>query len=89
MPTSTYDMLVTKLVDSLGVDPEAIRPEATFADLEVDSLAALELEVICESDLDIKLGLDQLKDSEMNLSQFVAHVEKLLEQRQSVLTEGG
>ncbi|NEB75935.1 acyl carrier protein [Streptomyces sp. SID14478] len=83
MTTAAYDMLVTKLTQDLGVDAALIQPEATFADLEVDSLAALELGVILEEDFKIKFDLEELRREDMTLGQFTRHVERLLAQAAS------
>ncbi|MEV6576394.1 acyl carrier protein [Streptomyces sp. NPDC051577] len=89
MSDATYDMLVTKLTENLGVDTAAIRPDATFADLELDSLAAMELAVILEEDLGIKFDLDQLKQTEMTLNQFALHVDRLLSEKRSLAEKAG
>ncbi|MGB8943525.1 MAG: acyl carrier protein [Streptomyces sp.] len=89
MSTTTYDMLVTKMTDGLGVDAAAIRPDATFADLEIDSLAALELGVILEEDQGISLDLEYLKETDMNLSQFSAYLDTLLEEKHALPAEAG
>jgi acyl carrier protein len=41
-----YDVLVDRLIEHLGVNPDRIRPEATFNDLGLDSLAMVELAVV-------------------------------------------
>lgn len=38
-----YEKITTVLSDKFGVAPGDIRPEATLADLELDSLAAVEV----------------------------------------------
>ncbi|MEV6962701.1 acyl carrier protein [Streptomyces sp. NPDC051207] len=83
MTTATYDMLVTKLSGDLGVDETLIRPDATFAQLEVDSLAVLELGVILEEDFRITFDLEEFKREDMTLEQFAGHVQALLDARPS------
>jgi acyl carrier protein len=41
-----YEVLVDRLCKHLGVSPDQIRPEATFNDLGLDSLAMVELAVV-------------------------------------------
>ncbi|CAL9329746.1 hypothetical protein SUDANB108_00047 [Streptomyces sp. enrichment culture] len=86
MAIATYDMLVTKLSKDLGVDETLIRPDATFAQLELDSLAALELGVILEDDFQIKFDLEELKREDMTVEQFADHVQALLDARPSSTT---
>ena len=53
------DRLKTILMDRCGVSEEAIRPEATLqADLELDSLDAVEFAMAMEDEFNIKI-LDQ------------------------------
>lgn len=52
---STYDTLVTLLVEKFQVDPVMIRPGVTFEDLEIDSLFMVELMLVVQSDLGIKI----------------------------------
>ncbi|GHH56243.1 acyl carrier protein [Streptomyces candidus] len=87
MSTATYDMLVTKMTENLGVDASRVRPDATFADLELDSLAALELGVILEEDLGLTFDLDELRREEMTFGQFSAHVERLLAEKRSAAVD--
>ncbi|WP_405628696.1 acyl carrier protein [Streptomyces sp. NBC_01174] len=87
MSTAVYDMLVTKMTENLGVDPSRVRPEATFPDLELDSLAALELGVILEEDLGVAFDLEELKGEEMTLVQFSKHVERLVAEKRSAAVD--
>ncbi|MFI0242345.1 acyl carrier protein [Streptomyces sp. NPDC016845] len=87
MPTAMYDVLVTKLTTDLGIEEKDIRPDATFADLEIDSLAALELGVILEEDLGIKFDLDELRRQDMTLEQFAGHVDGLVAGRRPQAAE--
>ncbi|MBY8886097.1 acyl carrier protein [Streptomyces sp. PTM05] len=54
------DLLKEALTDSLGVPSESITPEATFEDLELDSLALAELAVICEERTGHPVGDDNI-----------------------------
>ncbi|GHH45391.1 phosphopantetheine-binding protein [Streptomyces candidus] len=44
----SYPVIVEVLTESLGVDADLVDPEATFEDLELDSLSLLELVLILE-----------------------------------------
>jgi acyl carrier protein len=43
------------LRDHFEIEPEALRPEATFAELEMDSLAMVEVLAILEDEEDVRL----------------------------------
>lgn len=58
--SDAYALITTTLVDNMQVEPEEIKPEATFEDLEIDSLFLLELAVTIEN----RLGV-QLQDGEL------------------------
>ncbi|WP_019544469.1 acyl carrier protein [Streptomyces sulphureus] len=47
------DRMIRLLAEQLGVDAEELRPEQTFRELGVDSLALVELVVAVENDLDL------------------------------------
>jgi acyl carrier protein len=46
--SKVYEMVAEGLILHLGLDPELVRPEATFTELGVDSLAMIELALILE-----------------------------------------
>ncbi len=49
------------LVEAINVDPEAVTPEARLSeDLEIDSLAAVELSLELETEFDIRIEDDEL-----------------------------
>ena len=57
------DRLKTILMDRCGVSEEAIQPEATLqADLELDSLDAVELAMAMEDEFNIKILDQDMKD---------------------------
>ncbi|MBT2427480.1 acyl carrier protein [Streptomyces sp. ISL-112] len=87
MSSATYDMLVVKMTENLGVDASRICPDATFLELELDSLAAMELGVILEEDLGVTFDLDELKGEEMTFDQFSRYVERLVAEKQSAAVE--
>ncbi len=49
------------LVEAINVDPEAVVPSASLSeDLEIDSLAAVELSLELETEFDIRIEDDEL-----------------------------
>jgi len=55
---SMYDTLVNLLVDRFEVDRAEIRPGITFEDLEMDSLFVVELLVVVQTELKVKIDED-------------------------------
>jgi acyl carrier protein len=53
-----YDTLVNLLVDRFEVDRAEIRPGITFEDLEMDSLFVVELLVVVQTELKVKIDED-------------------------------
>jgi acyl carrier protein len=53
-----YDTLVNLLVDRFQVDPAEIKPNVTFEDLEMDSLFLVELLLVVQSELGVKISDD-------------------------------
>ncbi|GAA2135812.1 phosphopantetheine-binding protein [Kitasatospora kazusensis] len=53
--TDTYDRLATLLVDKFDVAPGALSPGASFADLDFDSLAVIELFVTIQEQWQVPL----------------------------------
>ncbi|MBC6447896.1 phosphopantetheine-binding protein [Actinokineospora xionganensis] len=53
-----YDRLVDLLVTRFEVDRAEIKPGITFEDLEMDSLFLVELLLVVQSDLGVKLDED-------------------------------
>ncbi|MGA4851055.1 acyl carrier protein [Streptomyces sp. G5(2025)] len=64
------------LSNKLKVSPEAITPEATKDDIELDSLAVVELSLLLKSELDIDVSDDDLLEAET-----VADMVELMETR--------
>jgi acyl carrier protein len=54
-----YDHVVAILTTRFGVAPEEVRPEATLADLDLDSLALVEFALTVQSELGVALGDDE------------------------------
>ncbi|MCG7210093.1 acyl carrier protein [Streptomyces arenae] len=59
----SLDALKTILVDSFQIPADQITAEAVPADIGLDSLAFVELSLILEKDLDIKISDDELTDA--------------------------
>jgi acyl carrier protein len=55
---STYEKVTELLVSRFQVDPAKIRPDATFAELEMDSLFLVEFLLTVESDFGVKVSED-------------------------------
>ncbi|MFI0353844.1 phosphopantetheine-binding protein [Actinomadura sp. 9N407] len=53
-----YDTLVDLLVNRFEVDRAEIEPGVTFEDLEMDSLFLVELLLVVQSELGVKVGED-------------------------------
>ncbi len=70
------DQLKTILVDTLKIDPETITPEATREDIELDSLAVVELSLLLKAEF----GLD-VSDDELLEAATVADIVALLDER--------
>ncbi|MFC3998991.1 acyl carrier protein [Nocardiopsis sediminis] len=58
MGATTYDRLVDLLVTRFQVDREAISPDATFEELELDSLFLVELLLVVQSELGVEISED-------------------------------
>ncbi|GLX47811.1 phosphopantetheine-binding protein [Streptomyces sp. MB22_4] len=64
------------LSNKLKVSPEAITPEATREDIELDSLAVVELSLLLKSELDLDISDDDLLEAGT-----VADMVRLMEER--------
>jgi acyl carrier protein len=56
--TDTYERFVEILTTQFQVEPDEIRPDVTFEDLELDSLFMVELVLVLQKELGVKLGDD-------------------------------
>ncbi|MDQ1005906.1 acyl carrier protein [Streptomyces sp. V4I23] len=65
---TTYDQLVHILTGKLEVPAERVRPDALFGELELDSLAVVELEVVLEETFGVELWSDGF-DQSMSLAE--------------------
>ncbi|MFF2517982.1 acyl carrier protein [Streptomyces sp. NPDC058086] len=59
--STTYDQLVEILARLHGAPADRISPEATFAELDVDSLTMVEISIRIERDLGVAVGDDELR----------------------------
>ncbi|MBH5334681.1 acyl carrier protein [Streptomyces pactum] len=58
--SSTYDRLVTLLTNGFGIEPGEVSPETTFEELDLDSLALVELTLAAQDEFGIQLADDDL-----------------------------
>ncbi|MER5739757.1 MULTISPECIES: phosphopantetheine-binding protein [unclassified Streptomyces] len=59
-----FEQLKEILVNKLKVDPEQITLEATREDIELDSLAVVELSLVLENELGVAVSDDALLEAE-------------------------
>ncbi|GAX58153.1 acyl carrier protein [Streptomyces olivochromogenes] len=59
--STTYDQLVEILARLHDASADRISPEATFAELDVDSLTMVEISIRIERDLGVAVGDDELR----------------------------
>ncbi|MFD9304489.1 acyl carrier protein [Streptomyces sp. NPDC060048] len=58
-----FEQFKSLLVDKLKVSPELITPEATREEIELDSLAVVELSLMLESELGLTISDDELLEA--------------------------
>ncbi|MEU2758779.1 phosphopantetheine-binding protein [Streptomyces sp. NPDC007027] len=73
-----YAHLVTLLTDKFEVAADLIRPDATLGDLELDSLAVVELYVTLQEEWDVPLG-DSEASAELTVDEVARSVTALLD----------
>jgi acyl carrier protein len=56
--SDAYDQLVNILVTRFEVEPEEVRPDVTFEELELDSLFLVELVLVVQQELGVKITDD-------------------------------
>ncbi|QHC23795.1 acyl carrier protein [Streptomyces sp. GS7] len=71
--TTTYEFIADLLTEHMGVPEDIIKPDATFWDLELDSLTLVELTVIINDRLGIKLTEEDIRPT---LGEFCQIVEE-------------
>jgi acyl carrier protein len=57
---SAYARLSTILVTYFGVEESEVRPETTFAELDLDSLAIVEFALVAEKEFGVAIGEDEV-----------------------------
>lgn len=62
--STVYDRVTELLVDKFGVPEEDITPEATFEDLDLDSLDLVEFALAAEEDLGVRISDEEAEDLE-------------------------
>ncbi|KOV78597.1 acyl carrier protein [Streptomyces sp. NRRL WC-3618] len=58
-----FDTLKEMLVSKLKVTPETVTPDATREDIELDSLAVVELSLVLEKELGLTISDDELLEA--------------------------
>ena len=78
---TVYDKVKELLVDKFGVEEDEVSPEATFEDLDLDSLDLVEFALAAEDELGVRITdeeaeqLDTLDDTVKLLEEKGAKVE--------------
>ncbi|MGK5631866.1 acyl carrier protein [Streptomyces sp. URMC 123] len=72
--SAMYDKLAELLVTRFAVDPDLIGPDATFAELEMDSLFLVELLLVIQSEFGVEIGEDATAPGDT-----LAHAAELIE----------
>lgn len=81
MSSAVYGKVKELLVEKFGVEEEEISPEATFSDLDLDSLDLVEFALAAEEEMGVRISdeeaeqLDTLDDTVKLLEQKGATVE--------------
>jgi acyl carrier protein len=60
MSTTVLERLSEILVGYFGVEPEEVHPGATFAELDLDSLAIVEFGLVAEKEFGVTIGEDEV-----------------------------
>ncbi|MFE0186440.1 acyl carrier protein [Streptomyces sp. NPDC058989] len=74
--SGAYTEICTVLTETFGVEPDALRPSATFEELDLDSLALLEFALVMGERLGVS-GADADLRPAMTLREASAFVESL------------
>ncbi|RST07054.1 acyl carrier protein [Streptomyces sp. WAC07149] len=75
-----FETLKEILVGKLKVEPDQVTPEATREDVELDSLAVVELSLVIEKELGVAVSDDELLDADT-----IGAMALLVEQRMSTI----
>ncbi|BAJ28545.1 MULTISPECIES: phosphopantetheine-binding protein [Kitasatospora] len=73
-----FEEIKAILVHKLKVTPEQVTPEATREDIELDSLAVVELSLVLETEFGVSVTDDELLDTET-----IGEMAELVESRMS------
>lgn len=57
---SALSRLSTILVSYFGVEEDEVRPDVTFAELDLDSLAIVEFALVAEKEFGVAIGEDEI-----------------------------
>jgi acyl carrier protein len=57
--TEIYERLATVLVTKFGFSPEDVNPDVKLADIELDSLGAVEVAAVLEQELGISIDYEK------------------------------
>lgn len=71
---SVYDLMTRALIEYFGIPAEDIRPDATFGELEIDSLTRVELVTMLEDELGVDLPAGRAGST---LAGAARHLERL------------
>ncbi|MHC5909237.1 acyl carrier protein [Streptomyces sp. S6] len=75
-----FETLKEMLVSKLKVTPEIVVPDATREDIELDSLAVVELSLVLEKELGLAISDDELLEAAT-----VGDMAKLMEERSAAV----
>lgn len=75
MVQNAFDSLKDILVGKLKAEPERVTPDATSEDVELDSLAVVELALVMEKEFGIAVTDDELLEAE-NIGAMAALIEQ-------------
>ncbi|MGH7644308.1 MAG: phosphopantetheine-binding protein [Gemmatimonadales bacterium] len=64
MSTTVYDRVAELLTNKFGVPAEDIKPEATFEDLDLDSLDLVEFSLAAEEELGVRIEDEEAAELE-------------------------
>ncbi len=64
MASPVYDRVAVLLADKFGVPADDISAEATFEDLDLDSLDLVEFSLACEEELGVRIEDDEAEKLE-------------------------
>jgi acyl carrier protein len=62
--SAVYDRVKDMLVDKFGVPQEDVRPDATFEELDLDSLDLVEFALAAEEELGVRISDEEAEDLE-------------------------